>query len=183
MIKTKEEMIKSKEEEKGEIKATIEIENADRENEIQALRNQLAEQNALLDSQRKQLNELQVRCEFTENDMIRGNRELLKKKQQKKQLTLQYQECDQATVTLKNQHGMLEADYKNKMTILKGALAPTPGQKNDQLPEQPPGTNMWGKPIAPTLKTRSNNAVFSGETVFQKQARLGVEEELRNKKQ
>lgn len=169
MINTKEVLIKRKEEEKGEIKATIEIENADRENEIQALRNQLAEQNALLDSQRKQLNELQVRCEFTQSDMIRGNRELLKKKQQKKQLTLQYQEVDQATVTLKNQHGLLEADYKNKMTILKGALAP-PGLKKpeDQALEQPPGTNFWGKPIAPALKTRSNNAMFSGETVFQK---------------
>jgi len=34
MINTKEVLIKRKEEEKGEIKATIEIENADRENEI-----------------------------------------------------------------------------------------------------------------------------------------------------
>lgn len=41
--------IKSKEEEKGEIKATIEVENADRENEIQRLRNMLQEQTTLLD--------------------------------------------------------------------------------------------------------------------------------------
>lgn len=99
--------------------------------------------------------------------MIRGNRELLKKKQQKKQLTLQYQEVDQSTVTLKNQHGLLEADYKNKMTILRGALAPPPGLKRpEEQADQPAGTNIWGKPIAPALKTRSNNAFFSGETVF-----------------
>lgn len=41
--------IKAKEEEKGEIKATIEVENADRENEIQRLRNMLQEQTTLLD--------------------------------------------------------------------------------------------------------------------------------------
>ena len=56
------------------------MENADRENEIHALRLKLQEQNNLLDGQRKLLNELQVLCEFTQNDIIKANRELIKKK-------------------------------------------------------------------------------------------------------
>jgi len=51
-------VIKAKEEEKASIKQTIEIENADRENQIHALRKQLEEQRVLMDGQRKLLNEL-----------------------------------------------------------------------------------------------------------------------------
>ena len=94
MINTKEQVIKGKEEGKASIKQTIEIENADRENQIHALRRQLEEQRVLMDGQRKLLNELQVLCEFTQNDIIKANRELHKKKAQKKQLTLEYQEVD-----------------------------------------------------------------------------------------
>lgn len=65
VINTKEMVIKAKEEEKASIKQTIEIENADRENQIHALRKQLEEQRVLMDGQRKLLNELQVLCEFT----------------------------------------------------------------------------------------------------------------------
>ena len=79
---------------KGTIKATIEVENADRENEIQRLRNMLQEQTQLLDGQRKLLNELQVLCEFTQSDMIKGNKELQKKKLQKQAIKLQYEEVD-----------------------------------------------------------------------------------------
>lgn len=61
-----------------------------------------------LENQRKQLNELQVRCEFTESDMIKGNRELNKKKNQKQKLTMQYQEIDQSNVGLKTKHNQLE---------------------------------------------------------------------------
>jgi hypothetical protein len=73
---------------KGTIKATIEVENAERENEIHRLRLMLQEQTVLLDGQRKLLNELQVLCEFTQSDMIKANRELLKKKNQKEQIKL-----------------------------------------------------------------------------------------------
>jgi hypothetical protein len=43
LITTKELVIKQKEEEKGQVKQTIEIENADRENQIHSLRIQLEE--------------------------------------------------------------------------------------------------------------------------------------------
>ena len=164
IINQKEVQIKSKEEMKGQIKATIEVENADRENEIHALRLKLQEQNNLLDGQRKLLNELQVLCEFTQNDIIKANRELIKKKSQKQQLNLEYQEIDQATITLKNKYGMLEAQMNNMR------LASSPQKKPDE-PEgaenQPPfGMSYWGKPISPKKKTRSINAVFNGESPF-----------------
>lgn len=57
-IRNKESNIKMKEEEKASIKALVEVENADRENQIHALRKQLDEQKQLLDGQRKLLNEL-----------------------------------------------------------------------------------------------------------------------------
>lgn len=66
-----------------------------------------------MDGQRKLLNELQVLCEFTQNDIIKANRELHKKKAQKKQLTLEFQEIDQCTVTLKNKHVKCETDLKD----------------------------------------------------------------------
>ena len=65
VINTKEVVIKSKEETKASVKQTIEIQNAEKENEIHALRVQLDEQRQLLDSQRRLLNELQVLCEVT----------------------------------------------------------------------------------------------------------------------
>jgi len=43
-----------------------------------------------MDGQVKLLNELQVLCEFTQNDIIKANRELHKKKHMKKQLNLQF---------------------------------------------------------------------------------------------
>ena len=101
VINTKEQVIKAKEEDKAAIKANIEVENADRENEIHALRKQLDEQRTLMDGQRKLLNELQVLCEFTQNDIIKANRELNKKEAQKKQLTLEYQEVEHQTNSLK----------------------------------------------------------------------------------
>lgn len=47
-----------------------------------------------MDGQRKLLNELQVLCEFTQNDIIKANRDLHKKEAQTKQLTLECQEVD-----------------------------------------------------------------------------------------
>lgn len=58
VINTKEVVIKQKEETKASVKQTIEIQNAEKENEIHALRVQLDEQRQLLDSQRRLLNEL-----------------------------------------------------------------------------------------------------------------------------
>lgn len=107
-IKNKEINIKLKEEEKAAIKASVEVENADRENQIASLRKQLDEQRQLLDGQRKLLNELQVLCEFTQNDITKANRELHKEDAQTEQLVMQYQETDQATTTLKAKHGQLE---------------------------------------------------------------------------
>jgi len=42
--------------------------------------------------------------------MIKGNRELNKKKNQKQKLTMQYQESDQSNVGLKTKHNKLESD-------------------------------------------------------------------------
>jgi len=90
VINTKEVVIKQKEETKASVKQTIEIQNAEKENEIHALRVQLDEQRQLLDSQRRLLNELQVLCEATQSHIIKANKDLQKKKQQKKQLSIEH---------------------------------------------------------------------------------------------
>lgn len=115
VIKTKEITIKDKEQTKAQIKQTIEIQNADKENEIHALRVQLDEQRQLMDSQRRLLNELQVLCEVTQNHIIKANKDLQKKKQQKKQLTIEHEEVDLQMVTIKNRQQVLE----NQMVNLK----------------------------------------------------------------
>lgn len=94
IIKSKEVIIKQKEEAKASVKQTIEIQNAEKENEIHALRVQLDEQRQLLDGQRRLMNELQVLCEVTQNHIIKANKDLQKKKAQKKQLTIEHQELD-----------------------------------------------------------------------------------------
>ena len=109
MIREKEDKIAAQEGEKAHIKQRIEIDNADRENEIQSLRKQLQEQNELMEGQTKLMNELQALCEFTQSDIIKANKDLQKKKVQKNQLALAYQEVDQSTVSLKNRHGQLES--------------------------------------------------------------------------
>jgi len=55
---------------------------------------QLDEQRTLLDSQRRLLNELSVLCEVTQNHIIKANKDLQKKKQQKKQMTMEYMESE-----------------------------------------------------------------------------------------
>jgi hypothetical protein len=53
------------------------------------------------------LNELQVLSEFTQNDIIKANKELQRRKDQRDKLDLQFQEVDQDTVTLKTKEGQL----------------------------------------------------------------------------
>ena len=102
-------------------------------------------------------------CEFTQNDFINAKKDLHKKKMQKHQLALQYQEVDQVTVTLKNKHGQLE----NQIHTMK--MAASPPKKPDPnadlgQEEKDPNINMWGKPISPHKKTRSHNAMFQPDT-------------------
>lgn len=83
MINSKEVIIKNKEETKASVKQTIEIQNAEKENEIHALRLRMDEQRQLMDGQRRLLNELQMLSEVTQNHIIKATKELQKKKQQK----------------------------------------------------------------------------------------------------
>ena len=145
-----------KEEEKAAIKALVEVENADRENQIHALRKQLDEQKQLLDGQRKLLNELQVLCEFTQNDIIKANRELHKEEAQTEQLIMQYQETDQATTTLKAKHGQLENQLNGMRQPKK---IEEPGEDQENMP--PPGFNWHGYPIMPKKRTKSYHSMFN----------------------
>ena len=94
IIKEKEDTIIFKEGEKSMLKQQIEVNNADRENEIQRLRTELAGQKELMEGQQKLMNELQILCEFTQKDIIKANKDLNRKKIQKKQIKLAYQEDD-----------------------------------------------------------------------------------------
>jgi hypothetical protein len=58
VIKRKEDLIISKENEKQTLKQQIEINNANRENEIQVLRDTLMNQHGLMDRQQIHMNEL-----------------------------------------------------------------------------------------------------------------------------
>lgn len=80
MINSKEVVIKNKEETKASVKQTIEIQNAEKENEIHALRMRMDEQRQLMDGQRRLLNELQMLSEVTQNHIIKATKELQKKK-------------------------------------------------------------------------------------------------------
>lgn len=81
-----------------------------------------------MDGQVKLLNELKVLCEFTQSDIIKANRELQKKKQQKKQLHIEYQEVDQSTVTLKNKYGQLETQLDNLKQSASPHRRPDPSE-------------------------------------------------------
>lgn len=74
---------------------------------------------------------------------------------------MQYQETDQATVTLKNRHGILE----NQLNAMRQPVKREdvePGQEN--MP--PPGFNMWGYPIHPKKKTKSIHSMFAAESNY-----------------
>ena len=162
IIKDKEQVIQVKENQKGTLKQKIEINNADRENEIQALREQLNAQHELMDKQQRHMNELQVNCERVEEDLIRANRYLDKKKTQKKQINLQYQEIDQSTVTLKNKYGSLE----EQMNIMIQQASPLKKINEDDSNEKK-DLNAWGRPVSPGKKIRSINAMFSAESGYE----------------
>ena len=107
--------------------------------------------------------------------MIKGNRELNKKKNQKQKLSMQYQEIDQSNVGLKTKHGQLEntvirlkSSIGSPSYLSKGAADPNSSENN---------LNMWGKPQRSGVKTRSNNAMFGGETLVQQQERVQAEVE------
>lgn len=93
-IRCKEALIQRKENEKSDIKQQIEIDNAAKENEIAALRQNLEQQKRTMNEQNRLYNELQVLCDFTQNDYINAKKDLHKSKVQKQQLAMQYQEVD-----------------------------------------------------------------------------------------
>ena len=184
VIREKEDAIMLKEGEKGMLKQQIEVNNADRENEIQRLRQELDGQKELMEGQQKLMNELQVLCEFTQKDFIKANKDLSRKKTQKKQLNLAYQEVDQSTVTLKNKYGQLE----NQMTTLKQQASPAPKQQHGRAAAEDTGNqqdenqdlNAWGKPRSPSKKTRSFNAMFGAESGYDAMARQTYANELKS---
>ena len=105
VIKRKEDTIMAKENQKASIKQQIEINNADRENEIHALRQELRAQQELMEKQTKHQNELMVNCERVQDELITASNFLGRKEAQERQLCLQKEEMDQATVSLKNKYG------------------------------------------------------------------------------
>lgn len=93
---------------------------------------------------------------------------------------MQYQEIDQSNVGLKTKHGQLE----NTVVRLKSTIAsPSYLSKAGADPNNSENNlNMWGKPKHSGVKTRSNNAMFGGETLVQQQERVQVEQEYAEQK-
>lgn len=119
-------------------------------------------------------------CEFTQNDIIKANRELHKEGAQTEQLIMQYQETDQANTTLKNRHGVLENElYRMRQPVKRDDAEP--GQEN--MP--PPGYNLHGYPMYPKKKTKSVHAMFGAESNFDqanKERKRGFEKEEEERK-
>lgn len=114
-----------------------------------------------MERQQRHMNELQVNCEHVEEELIRANRCLDKKKAQKKQINLQYQEIDQSTVTLKNKYSQLE----NQMnTIIVQASPPKKKEEEDNDNKDP---NQIGRPVSPGKKVRSINSMFAIESGYE----------------
>ena len=82
-VQTKETLIKMKEDERGNLKATIENEKQEQDVEMSKLRQQLDEQKNLIGKQRKHLNHLQVMSESLSSYMHKEAQELAKKNNEK----------------------------------------------------------------------------------------------------
>lgn len=88
-VRTKETMIKMKEDEKGTLKATLENEKREQDLEFMKLRKQLDEQKTLIGNQRKLLNKLQVLNEVSQGCITQSAQDLATKTREKQSLSLQ----------------------------------------------------------------------------------------------
>lgn len=107
-VKSKEAIIKMKEDERGSLKSTIENEKQTQEVEMSKLKKQLDDQKNLINNQRKLLNQLQVMNEYSQGDITKAAQELSKKINEKENLGLQISEHMTSQTKLKTRHGNLE---------------------------------------------------------------------------
>ena len=112
-VKAKEIMIKSKEDEKGNLKACIENEKKDQDAEFSKLRRQLDEQKTLISNQRKLLNKLQVLNEVTQGAITQSSQELANKVKEKSSLSLQINDQTREQEKLRKRHNYLANEIKN----------------------------------------------------------------------
>lgn len=154
-VKGKEAIIRMKEDERGNLKATIENEKQAQDVEMNKLRKQLDDQKNLIGNQRKLLNQLQVMNEFSQGDIHKAAEELAKKGAEKENLSLQISEHMQAQTKLKTRHGNLENQIQSLMEH---------SRKKGEGEEDAEGTEKKkddGPPFAvPTEKIRSKHAFF-----------------------
>ena len=76
-------------------------------------------------------------------------------------MTLECQEVDQATVTLKNRHVQYEDDL---YALKERSRSPNKGQFDPTGKENTPKLNFWGKPERPARFTKSHNAMFQRDS-------------------
>lgn len=104
IVQSKEALIKVKEDEKSALQAQINDEAKMYAQQFEKLRIQLKDQTALMASQRKLLNELQVLNEFTQSDVTKASRDLAKVIGDRETILMQINEEEQATVKIKSRH-------------------------------------------------------------------------------
>ena len=159
-VKTKEAMIKMKEDERGNLKACIENEKQEQDFEMNKLRKQLDEQKTLIGNQRKLLNQLQVMNEYSQGDITKASQELAKRVNEKENLNLQISEQLQAQTKLKTRHGNLE----NQITSLMEHSRKQRGQEGDALKDGEGEQRDDGPPFPmPKEKIRSKHSMFHFE--------------------
>ena len=159
-VKTKEAMIKMKEDERGNLKATIENEKQEQDIEMNKLRKQLDDQKNLIGNQRKLLNQLQVMNEYSQGDITKASQELSKRINEKENLNLQISEQMQAQTKLKTRHGNLE----NQINSLMDYSRKQKGQEGDALKDREGERPSDGPPFPmPKEKIRSKHSMFHFE--------------------
>lgn len=87
-VKSKEMMIKMKEDEKGALKATLESEKFVMDTEFNKLRVQLDHQSKLISDQRQLLNKLQVLNEVTQSGITHSAQELAARRKESQTLSI-----------------------------------------------------------------------------------------------
>lgn len=116
-VNTKERMIKMKEDEKGNLKTTLENEKNGNDFEFSKLRKQLDEQKALIGNQRKLLNKLQVLNEVTQGCITQSSAELANKMREKQTICLSIDDQHREQGKLKKRHNYLETKIQSCIPV------------------------------------------------------------------
>ena len=166
-VKTKETMIKMKEDEKGALKATLEDEKKEMDNEFHKLREQLDEQKTLIGNQRKLLNKLQVLNEVTQGAITQSSHDLATKNREKQGLSITISDKTREQAKLKQEYNRKQETIKSCIPSGVGADGQMVSRYHpDEVTILPDQHTYYNVPNSVYVdinkhKVRSKNSIFS----------------------